>query len=125
MTETNVAQSLRADQKMDAIMGILLRTGVALAAGIVLIGGIVFLTRHRVPVTDYHVFSGEPMEYADDLGNFSRSSGIAGTRNDSAGVASADCYACGACAVFAFSVFVSERLEIHGFHGDGVGTLAL
>lgn len=70
MTETNVAESLRADQKMDAIMGILLRTGVALAAGIVLIGGIVFLTRHRVPVMDYRVFSGEPVEYRTISGIF-------------------------------------------------------
>ena len=47
---------------MDAIMGILLRSGVILAASIVLVGGTLFLTRHKTPVTDYHVFSGEPSD---------------------------------------------------------------
>jgi uncharacterized membrane protein len=50
------------DKRIDAIMGMLLRTGVLLAAAIVLIGGIVFLVRHRAPVTNYRVFHGEPAE---------------------------------------------------------------
>ena len=61
-TNNTAADLLRADQKMDAIMGILLRTGVILAALIVLVGGILFLMRHKTPVTDYHVFSGEPSD---------------------------------------------------------------
>ena len=56
------ADQLRTDQKMDAIMGILLRSGVVLAAAIVLLGGILFLMRHKTPVTDYHIFSGEPSD---------------------------------------------------------------
>jgi uncharacterized membrane protein len=56
------ADQLRADQKMDAIMGILLRSGVILAALIVLVGGILFMMRHKTPVTDYHIFSGEPTD---------------------------------------------------------------
>ena len=43
---------------MDEIMGGLLRTGVVLAAAIVLVGGVVYLTRHRVPATNYRVFRG-------------------------------------------------------------------
>jgi uncharacterized membrane protein len=53
------AEQLKADQKMDAVMGILLRSGVVLAATIVLVGGVLFLMRHKTPVTDYHIFSGE------------------------------------------------------------------
>jgi uncharacterized membrane protein len=56
------ADQLRTDQKMDAIMGILLRSGVVLAAAIVLLGGILFLMRPKTPVTDYHIFSGEPSD---------------------------------------------------------------
>jgi uncharacterized membrane protein len=41
-------------------MGALLRTGVVLAAAIVFVGGVLYVTRHRVPVTDYRVFHGEP-----------------------------------------------------------------
>jgi uncharacterized membrane protein len=56
------ADQLRTDQKMDAIMGILLRSGVVLAAALVLLGGILFLMRPKTPVTDYHIFSGEPSD---------------------------------------------------------------
>jgi len=52
----------RADQKMDEIMGMLLRTGVVLAGAMVFLGGVVYLVRHRVPVTNYRVFAGEPAE---------------------------------------------------------------
>jgi len=52
----------RPDQKMDEIMGLLLRTGVVLAAAIVFVGGVVYLTRHQLPVTNYRVFAGEPVE---------------------------------------------------------------
>ncbi len=50
----------RADQRIDEIMGGLLRTGVVLAAAIVLVGGVVYVTRHRLPAINYRVFQGEP-----------------------------------------------------------------
>jgi uncharacterized membrane protein len=50
----------RSDQKMDEIMGALLRTGVVLSAVIVFVGGVKYVMRHRVPATDYRVFRGEP-----------------------------------------------------------------
>ncbi len=55
--------SLRTDQKIDEIMGVVLRTGVILAAAIVLVGGGLFLTRHPRPVRDYRVFAAEPEAY--------------------------------------------------------------
>jgi len=67
MTEATVHRS---DQRMDEIMGGLLRTGVVLAAAIVLVGGVVYLTRHRVPVTDYRVFQGEPGDLRSVSGIF-------------------------------------------------------
>jgi uncharacterized membrane protein len=60
----------RADQKMDQIMGGLLRTGVVSAAAIVFVGGVVFLSRHRLPVTNYRVFHGEPAEVRTISGIF-------------------------------------------------------
>lgn len=60
----------RADQRIDEIMGMLLRTGVVLAAAIVFVGGLVYLMRHRVPVTNYRVFSGEPEELRTISGIF-------------------------------------------------------
>jgi uncharacterized membrane protein len=60
----------RADQKMDQIMGGLLRTGVVLAAAIVFVGGVLLLSRHRLPVTNYRVFHGEPAEFRTISGIF-------------------------------------------------------
>jgi uncharacterized membrane protein len=54
--------TLRTDQKIDAIMGHLLRTGVILTAVLVFSGGVLFLARHHQPVMDYRVFRGEPHE---------------------------------------------------------------
>ena len=56
------AAKLEMDKRIDMFMGMLLRTGVLVAATIVLVGGVVFLARHRVPVTNYRVFQGEPAE---------------------------------------------------------------
>ena len=53
---------LRTDQRMDEIMGIVLRTGVILAAVIVLAGGIGYLSRHARQAPAYHVFRGETSE---------------------------------------------------------------
>jgi uncharacterized membrane protein len=51
-----------AEKRMDEIMGRLLRTGVILAAVFVMVGGAIYLARHQTPVTNYHVFQGEPEE---------------------------------------------------------------
>lgn len=64
------ATAKRPDQRMDEIMGTLLRTGVILAALLVFVGGVVYLTRHRVPPNNYHVFQGEPAELRTISGIF-------------------------------------------------------
>jgi uncharacterized membrane protein len=50
------------DKRVDEWMGDLLRTGVLVAAATVAVGGAIFLLRHPFPVTNYHVFQGEPVE---------------------------------------------------------------
>jgi uncharacterized membrane protein len=59
----NPSDALRTDQKIDSVMGLVLRTGVILAAVIVLAGGALFLTRHPGGVRDYRHFTGEPATY--------------------------------------------------------------
>ena len=51
------------DKRIDEIMGLLLRGGVILAAAIVFVGGVIYLSRHAIPATDYHVFTGEPSSF--------------------------------------------------------------
>ncbi len=48
------------DQRIEVIIGALLRTGVMLAAAVVLFGAVVYLTRHGGEVPNYSAFRGEP-----------------------------------------------------------------
>ena len=50
------------DQKIEDIVGNLLRIGVSLSAAVVVFGAIIYLTRHGGARADYHVFRGEPSE---------------------------------------------------------------
>jgi len=47
------------DQRIEIIVGYLLRTGVLLSATVVLFGGIVYLVRHGHSTASYHVFRGD------------------------------------------------------------------
>jgi uncharacterized membrane protein len=68
----------RTDQRIHELMGALLRTGVVLAACLVFAGGVLYLARHRVPVTNYHVFQGEPAEYRTISGIFHQALALRG-----------------------------------------------
>jgi uncharacterized membrane protein len=48
------------DQRVDAVIGTLLRAGVLLAAAVVLSGGAFYLMQGGSTVPDYRVFHGEP-----------------------------------------------------------------
>ena len=48
------------NEKMDEIVGNLLRAGVSLAAAVVFAGGLLYLSRHGTETPAYHVFRGEP-----------------------------------------------------------------
>jgi uncharacterized membrane protein len=48
------------DQRIEVIIGALLRTGVILAASVVLLGGVLYLKRHGHEVANYATFHGEP-----------------------------------------------------------------
>ena len=50
------------DEQMEAIISVLLRTGVTAASLLVLAGGIYYLARHGMEHPDYRVFRGEPIE---------------------------------------------------------------
>jgi uncharacterized membrane protein len=50
------------DQRIEDIVGTLLRTGVGLSAAVVFVGAIVYLFRHGTEVPAYRIFHGEPME---------------------------------------------------------------
>ncbi|MGA3317486.1 MAG: DUF1634 domain-containing protein [Candidatus Korobacteraceae bacterium] len=48
------------DQRIEIIIGALLRTGVTLAAAVVFCGAVVYFARHGGGVPNYAVFHGEP-----------------------------------------------------------------
>jgi uncharacterized membrane protein len=55
------------DQKLENLVGNLLRIGVSLSAFVVALGGIIYLARHGRGPANYRVFQGEP----SDLKNLS------------------------------------------------------
>jgi uncharacterized membrane protein len=50
------------DERLERVIGTLLRAGVLTAAAVVLAGGIVYLARHGGQTPAYHVFRGEPTD---------------------------------------------------------------
>jgi uncharacterized membrane protein len=50
------------DQRVEEIVGNLLRVGVILAAIVVLVGGFIYLVRHGGTPADFRVFHGEPAD---------------------------------------------------------------
>jgi uncharacterized membrane protein len=52
------------DERLDRLVGVVLRTGVILAAALVLLGGIAFLATHNQQVPDYQKFHPEPTPLA-------------------------------------------------------------
>lgn len=50
------------DQKVEVIIGNLLRAGVLLAAGVVLVGAAIYLVRHGGEPADYRVFHEQPAD---------------------------------------------------------------
>jgi len=50
------------DQKLENLVGNLLRTGVSLSAFVVAVGGIIYLARHGRAPANYRVFQGEPSD---------------------------------------------------------------
>lgn len=50
------------DQKIEDIVGNLLRVGVLTSAVVVFFGAVIFLARHGRSLADYHTFRGEPAE---------------------------------------------------------------
>ena len=50
------------DQRVEIIIGNLLRTGVMLSATVVVAGAVIYLARHAFEPASYRVFQGEPSE---------------------------------------------------------------
>ncbi len=57
-------------ERMDTIIGNLLRTGVGLAAALVFTGGVIYLFRHGAESPGYAVFRGEPADLRTLTGIF-------------------------------------------------------
>ena len=51
------------DQKVENVIGTLLRVGVLTSAFVVFFGGAIYLARHGRSSVDYRIFQGEPADY--------------------------------------------------------------
>src|SRR5262245_56935614 len=56
------------DERVERLLGNLLRAGVLLAAAVVLAGGVVYLLRHGAERADLRVFRGEPADLRSPSG---------------------------------------------------------
>jgi uncharacterized membrane protein len=56
------------EERVDQVLGNLLRAGVVLAASVVLVGGAIYLARHGSEPADHHEFVGEPAELRTPAG---------------------------------------------------------
>ena len=56
------------DERVERVIGALLRWGVILAAAVVLAGGAMYLVRYGSTIPDYRVFRGEPSDLRDVSG---------------------------------------------------------
>lgn len=56
------SQTNWSDQRIESIMGDLLRAGVVLAAGVTLIGGVIFVAGSAHAIPQYQTFHGEPSD---------------------------------------------------------------
>jgi len=56
------------DERVEGVIGTLLRWGVILAAAVVLAGGVLHMDRYGSTVPDYRVFHGEPSDLRDVSG---------------------------------------------------------
>jgi uncharacterized membrane protein len=59
MSQRHAPSEEWSDQRLDVVVGNLLRTGVLTAASIVLVGGVIYLVRHGLELPDVRVFHGE------------------------------------------------------------------
>jgi uncharacterized membrane protein len=58
-------------EKMESVVGNLLRGGVVLSAAVALAGGVAYLFRHGAETPAFHVFRGEPSDLRSLRGIFS------------------------------------------------------
>lgn len=68
-----------ADERVEQVVGNLLRIGVLVAAAVAFAGGVAFLAQHGMSVPAYHVFRGEPT-MLDTLGGILRGVAALDTR---------------------------------------------
>ncbi len=66
------------DEKIDEVIGNLLRVGVIVSSIIVLIGGALYLLKHGTEPPRYHIFYGEPSELRSLTGIMKSASAFSG-----------------------------------------------
>jgi uncharacterized membrane protein len=76
--QPDVRQSRLTNQRMETILGNLLRTGVIISAVVVVIGALFYLSRHGTSLPDYRSFKGEPADLRSVGGIINEAYGLSG-----------------------------------------------
>ena len=96
------------DQRIEVMIGNLLRAGVLLAAAVVVVGGIIYLVRHGLQPADFGVFRGEAAALRTLASHPARCSAPPREECDPTRIAAADCHSCRA-RPFSAVAFTIER----------------
>ena len=107
------------DQRIEIIIGALLRTGVLLAASVVLIGGVLYLVRHGHETIELHRrFHGEPEALKSIPGVVEGIDSVSRPGHYSVRTAAADRHADRPRGVFRSRLRPRERLHVRRNHVD-------
>lgn len=107
-----------ATEKMDTIVGNLLRTGVGLSGTIIFLGGLLYLSRHGSELPAYHMFRGEPADLRTVPGILQDAIALRGRGIIQLGLLIVDRHASGSCRVSDLCLRPPARQTLHGRRRD-------
>ena len=106
------------DQRIEDILGNLLRAGVGLSAFVVFCGAVVYLTHHGLSREDYRVFQGEPSDLRSVPGIVRDALALERPRHHPTGPVVPDRHSGGAGSIFDLGICRGARPHVCGLHRD-------
>ena len=109
------------DQRIELIIGNLLRAGVLLSASVVVIGGIIYVSRHGSAIVDYRNFRGELSPLRNFAGIIHGMRQLSGRAIIQFGLLLADRHTGGPGYLLRRRIRLGTRLPLRGLYAGGAG----